>query len=81
MAHPRNSGEFLFKPIVFSVVKLLRKEGRVLYLTEIDVLDGTPLLDIKPFVPRFDHRADARMGWMEGTFRDQKFRKVSDDRF
>ena len=68
-------------PIGFTVVRLLKKADRILYLSGVDMLDGTPILDIKPFVPRFDHRTDARVGWMEGTFRDAKFRKVSDDRF
>jgi tRNA-Thr(GGU) m(6)t(6)A37 methyltransferase TsaA len=68
-------------PIGFSVVRLLKKADRILYLSEVDMLNGTPILDIKPFVPRFDHRPDARVGWMQGTFRDEKYRKVSDDRF
>ncbi len=68
-------------PIGFSVVRLQRREGRMLYLSELDMLDETPILDIKPFVPRFDHRASAAVGWMEGTFRDPGHRKVSDDRF
>lgn len=68
-------------PIGFSVVRLRRRAGRILYLSEVDMLDGTPLLDIKPFVPRFDHRPEARVGWMERTFRDEGYRTVSDDRF
>ncbi len=68
-------------PIGFSVVRLLKREGRVLHLSEVDMLDGAPLLDIKPFAPKFDHREDAQVGWMEATFRDGKHRKVSDDRF
>jgi tRNA (Thr-GGU) A37 N-methylase len=65
----------------FSVVRLLKREGRILYLGELDMMDGTPILDIKPFVPRFDHREDAKVGWMEGSFRDAHHRTVSDDRF
>ena len=68
-------------PIGFSVVRLLKREGRILHLSEVDMLDGTPILDIKPFSPKFDHREDARVGWMEATFRNGKHRKVSDDRF
>ncbi|RLF60595.1 MAG: tRNA (N6-threonylcarbamoyladenosine(37)-N6)-methyltransferase TrmO, partial [Thermoplasmata archaeon] len=49
-------------PIGFSVVRLEKREGRVLYLSEVDMLDGTPILDIKPFAPRFDHRPGARVG-------------------
>ena len=68
-------------PLGLSVVQLEKKEGNILYLGEVDMLDETPLLDIKPFVPKFDHRENVRVGWMEGTFRDDKHRKRSDDRF
>ena len=68
-------------PIGFSVVRLDKREGGVLYLAEVDMLDGTPLLDIKPFVPKFDHRENVRVGWMEGAFRDMKGPRVSDNRF
>lgn len=51
-------------PIGLSLVHLVRREGCVLYLEDVDILDGTPLLDIKPYVPRFDYRADARTGWL-----------------
>jgi tRNA-Thr(GGU) m(6)t(6)A37 methyltransferase TsaA len=68
-------------PIGVSVVRLVRRNGRVLHLAEMDMLDGTPLLDVKPFVPKFDHRTNVKVGWMERTFRDAKFRKISDDRF
>lgn len=68
-------------PIGFSVVRLERREGNILYLAEVDMLDGTPLLDVKPFVPRFDHRDGAKVGWMEERFRKEGFRRISDDRF
>lgn len=51
-------------PIGLSLVRLVRREGCILDLEDVDVLDGTPLLDIKPYVPRFDHRADVRIGWL-----------------
>jgi len=54
-------------PIGFSVVRLVKVEGNVLHLEDVDVLDGTPLLDIKPYIPRFDHREDVRCGWQEGV--------------
>lgn len=68
-------------PIGLSVVRLEGREGNTLYLAEVDMLDGTPLLDIKPYVPTFDHREDAKVGWMEGTFRNAEHRKISDNRF
>ncbi len=68
-------------PIGFSVVRLEKRAGNILYLAEVDMLDGTPLLDIKPFVPEFDHREDVRVGWMERAFREVKEPPLSDDRF
>jgi len=54
-------------PIGFSVVRLVRREGTVLHLEDVDVLDGTPLLDIKPYIGRFDVRENVRCGWQEGV--------------
>jgi tRNA-Thr(GGU) m(6)t(6)A37 methyltransferase TsaA len=68
-------------PIGLSVVRLEKRERNILYLSEVDMMDGTPLLDVKPFVPKFDHREGARVGWMEERFRKGRFRKISDDRF
>ena len=53
-------------PIGLSVVELLRCEGASLHVRGLDVLDKTPLLDIKPYVPRFDHHAATRTGWLKG---------------
>jgi tRNA-Thr(GGU) m(6)t(6)A37 methyltransferase TsaA len=52
-------------PIGMSVVRLLRIEGNMLHVVGLDILDGTPLLDIKPYVPRFDSREAERIGWLE----------------
>jgi tRNA-Thr(GGU) m(6)t(6)A37 methyltransferase TsaA len=53
-------------PIGLSIVTLLRREKNVLHVGHIDVLDGTPLLDIKPYVPAFDAPAVTSIGWLEG---------------
>jgi len=52
-------------PIGLSVVKLLGIDRNILYIENVDVVDGTPLLDIKPYVPEFDHYTDTRAGWLE----------------
>lgn len=52
--------------IGLSVVRLIRREGSRLVVGGIDVLDGTPLLDIKPYIPRFDCRPEAGEGWLAG---------------
>jgi tRNA-Thr(GGU) m(6)t(6)A37 methyltransferase TsaA len=49
-----------------SIVRLLRVEGSVLHFAGNDMVDGTPVLDIKPYVPRFDVRATERIGWFTG---------------
>jgi tRNA-Thr(GGU) m(6)t(6)A37 methyltransferase TsaA len=56
--------------IGLSLVRLVRIEGPVLHIEELDLLDGTPLLDIKPYVPPFDDRAGARYGWFEQRVHD-----------
>jgi tRNA (adenine37-N6)-methyltransferase len=67
-------------PIGLSVVRLLSVDGGTLSVADVDTLDGTPLLDIKPFNPAIDHREGCRVGWMEGRF--EKGRALlSDDRF
>lgn len=67
-------------PIGLSIVRLERIEGTVLHICNVDVLDDTPLLDIKPFVPAFDAQEGVRAGWLEKTGQAVATRK-SDDRF
>jgi tRNA-Thr(GGU) m(6)t(6)A37 methyltransferase TsaA len=52
-------------PIGLSVVRLLSRAGNVLHLENVDMLDGTPILDLKPYVPAFDGGAVERVGWLE----------------
>jgi tRNA-Thr(GGU) m(6)t(6)A37 methyltransferase TsaA len=51
-------------PIGMSLVRLSRIEKATIYVQDVDIIDQTPLLDIKPFVPDFDMRKAARTGWM-----------------
>jgi tRNA (adenine37-N6)-methyltransferase len=64
--------------IGLSVVRLLGRSGRRLDISDVDVVDGTPLLDIKPYVPMFDSHPDARAGWFEAG---STKRTRADDRF
>jgi len=50
--------------IGLSIVQLQRREGNILFVRGIDILDGTPLLDIKPYIPKFDVIASASNGWV-----------------
>ena len=52
-------------PIGFSVVRLVKVEKNILHVKDIDIIDGTPLLDIKPYVPEFDARKTEKIGWLE----------------
>jgi tRNA-Thr(GGU) m(6)t(6)A37 methyltransferase TsaA len=52
-------------PIGLSVVKLISRKGNSLEVEGVDMLDGTPLLDIKPYIPDFDVRSNTRDGWYE----------------
>lgn len=51
--------------IGISTVKLMSIEGNILHIEQVDILDGTPLIDIKPFYPRYDNRENVTIGWLE----------------
>jgi len=67
-------------PIGLSVVKLIEIEESILRVENVDILDGTPLLDIKPCIPRFDHPKVERIGWLEGVDNEVSYHR-SDQRF
>lgn len=52
-------------PIGISIAQLINVEGNILRVKDLDIVDGTPLLDIKPYIPEFDIRETARIGWLE----------------
>jgi len=57
-------------PIGMSIVRLARVDGTTLHLLDVDVLDGTPLLDVKPYTTRFDCHPDVRSGWQDEVDED-----------
>jgi len=65
-------------PIGISAVKLIRIQNCTLYVADVDILDQTPLLDIKPYVPGFDCFEVKRLGWLSAGPPVTKF---ADDRF
>jgi len=67
-------------PIGLSIVRLNRIEDGILHIENVDIMDGTPLLDIKPYVKRFDYQPDVRSGWLERSGRIVSEKK-SDLRF
>ena len=64
-------------PIGLSIVRLIRVEDNLLHIQDVDLVDGTPVLDIKPYVPRFDQRETTEIGWLKNKI--IKMESVSDD--
>jgi tRNA-Thr(GGU) m(6)t(6)A37 methyltransferase TsaA len=63
-----------------SIVELLMVKDNRLMVRGVDILDGSPLIDIKPYIPAFDCPVNATSGWMKGT-RGEVGSKRADDRF
>jgi tRNA-Thr(GGU) m(6)t(6)A37 methyltransferase TsaA len=53
-------------PIGISIVKLEKIEGNIIHISNLDMLDGTPLLDIKPYIPHWEPNDQIKIGWLEG---------------
>jgi len=66
--------------IGMSIVRLERIEDNIIYFKGVDMLNGSPLLDIKPYYSYFDNREDVRNGWLEGKVLPPE-RLKSDNRF
>lgn len=64
--------------IGISIVELEKIENNILHVKGVDILDNTPLLDIKPYIKDFDVKANAKEGWITGKI---KHNYMSDDRF
>ncbi len=64
--HPRRPN-----PIGISIVRLENVRGNILNISDVDILNGTPLLDIKPFVHQFDQRSDIKSGWVDDQHIDE----------
>ena len=64
-------------PIGISVVQLIKIKDNILHVQDLDIVDGTPLLDIKPYIPEFDRTKVTRIGWLEKNI--NKLPKMKDD--
>ena len=60
-------------PVGVTTVRLLERQGNILKVKGLDAIDGTPVIDIKPYIPQFDSRESSKIGWLKGNIR----RKVS----
>lgn len=58
-----------------SIVKLEKIKKNIITFSEVDILDGTPLLDVKPYVSHFDSRENAKNGWLDKHFKNGKIPK------
>lgn len=67
-------------PIGVSVVRVLGIQGSTIEIEDVDILDGTPVLDIKPFVPEIDNREPGKIGWFSRRALEVRTMKA-DDRF
>ena len=65
-------------PIGISAVRLLAVHEGVLEVADVDILDGTPLLDVKPYIPEFDCHPDSKAGWFDEA---DSARRLADGRF
>jgi tRNA-Thr(GGU) m(6)t(6)A37 methyltransferase TsaA len=65
-------------PIGMSAVRLVGIRGGVLDVADVDILNGTPLLDVKPYVPEFDCYPNGKAGWFDDS---KSPRHLGDDRF
>ncbi len=66
--------------IGISIVRVTKVERNILHIMDIDIVDGTPLLDIKPYVPEFDMRNVEKNGWYKGKEKES-LTKRADNRF
>lgn len=67
-------------PVGLSLVELVSVNENILKIRGVDMLDGTPVIDIKPYVPDFEICENVRKGWFEGnTYKAEKI--LSDERF
>ncbi len=64
-------------PIGISIVRIDKIENNIIYINDVDIIDGTPLLDIKPYVPEFDIRTDTKTGWLRQNV--HKLNRTKDD--
>ncbi len=60
-------------PIGISCVKLIKIKGRKIYISDSDLIDGTPVFDIKPYIPEVDSFPDSKAGWVDELKEDRAF--------
>ena len=56
-------------PIGLSILELIEIKDNTILVNNLDILDKTPVIDIKPYIPQFDNRETHKIGWLEGNIR------------
>ncbi|WP_199171161.1 MULTISPECIES: TrmO family methyltransferase [unclassified Petrotoga] len=69
--------EIKYTPIGLSVVRLIKVEKNILEIQNVEIIDGTPVLDIKPYVPEFTTNDGIKIGWLEKNV--HKLQQLKDD--
>ena len=64
-------------PIGISIVRLSKIEKNILFIKDVDIIEGTPILDIKPFISEFDNRENTENGWLKNNI--HKLSSTKDD--
>jgi tRNA (adenine37-N6)-methyltransferase len=64
-------------PIGITIVRLTKIKDNIIYIQDLDIIDGTPLLDIKPYIPEFDQRKATKIGWLKDNIK--KLHTTRDD--
>jgi tRNA-Thr(GGU) m(6)t(6)A37 methyltransferase TsaA len=59
-------------PLGLSILKILEIKGNKIQVNNVDILDETPILDLKPYVPQFDNIKSAKIGWLKGKIDRRK---------
>ncbi len=67
-------------PLGLSVAEIVSVKNNIIEIRGVDMLDGSPVLDIKPFVPEFENYTGIRRGWFEGKTKNAS-KTLSDERF
>jgi len=68
-------------PIGLSIVRVKKIRGNMIKVASLDILDGTPLIDIKPYIPQFDAPRVLKGGWLEKAYKNKEGMTKSDGRF
>ncbi len=68
-------------PLGLSLLRLLEVRGRIVRVADVDLLDGTPILDIKPYLPYAEAVPDARAGWLDQVIAEEQARETADGFF